>query len=415
MVCRLPGAGVSFFTHLARAHPAPGLVLSGRSVVATLNGMTTQVALRKCGDYSHDLEGHVEALLSNLGGLDRFVKPGQRVLLKPNMLTDSPPEKAITTHPQVVRALIRLLKARGITPSVADCSANAGKIEQVWERTGFKAMCAEEGVALLNMEKEGSLLFNVNGLSFTIAKPIIEADVVINVPKIKTHVLTVMTGGVKNMYGAVPGLQKTTLHKLYPSPAQFCRLLAAIYTRTKPALTVADAIVGMEGDGPSGGSAVPLGFIAASADSVALDTIVCRLLGIDPRSVLYLRELGKAGIGETEWDRIEVLGERPEDLTRAGFRQPNTFFLKFIPNWLVKLIGPYVWTRPSIGDRCIGCGQCILACPAGALSAPPRERPFLDPAKCIECCCCHEICQQKAIEMTPSPLLMTIRRLRERR
>ena len=210
-----------------------------------------RVALTRCASYSVGVQEAVEQLFALLGGLDAFVKPGQSVLIKPNLLSAREPVEAVTTHPEVVRALIRIVKKHGAEPSVADSSSNVIKIEDLWTRTGFRAVCVEEKVPLLNLEKAGSVACSVNGFSFTIAKPVTEADVVINVPKVKTHVLTIFTGAVKNMYGAVPGFQKASLHKSYPTPREFGDLMAAIYSRAKPHLSIADGIIGMEGDGPS--------------------------------------------------------------------------------------------------------------------------------------------------------------------
>src|ERR1035437_8912540 len=225
--------------------------------------MRTKVALAACPDYSpSNVQAAVETLVADLGGMAAWVRPGQTVLLKPNLLSARTPEQAVTTHPEVVRALIRSVKAVDGCPIVADSGMSVIQIERVWEKTGFKAMCAEESVPLVNLEKAGSVQFNRAGVVYSVAKPVLDAALVINVPKLKTHMLAALTNAVKNIYGTLPGFQKTMLRKQYPTPRQFCAFLAALYARVKPGLTISDAVVAMEGNGPSAGELVPLGFLA---------------------------------------------------------------------------------------------------------------------------------------------------------
>lgn len=370
------------------------------------------VALAQCASYGEALQPAVEALVDSLGGLGRFVKPGQSVLLKPNLLTGCAPEQGVTTHPEVVRALIRMLRQHGAEPSVGDSPNNVMKMEDVWDKSGFRAMCDRENVPLVNIEQSGAELFTVNGITFTVARAALEADVVINVPKVKTHVLTTLTAAVKNTYGLVPGFQKAKLHKLYPSARRFGEVVAAVYAKTRPALSVADAVEGMEGDGPSGGSKKALGFLAASADAAALDAVLCDILGIDPLTVPYFTPIRDAGTGETELAKIEVSGAPANSLKPASFAVPTTLRARLIPVWLVRLLAPFLWIRPSFLDRCVRCDRCVKACPVQALRREGDDKPVLDAAKCIGCCCCHEVCPAKAIHMQFSPLLALAQRLR---
>jgi uncharacterized protein (DUF362 family)/Pyruvate/2-oxoacid:ferredoxin oxidoreductase delta subunit len=376
--------------------------------------MPTRVILNRCADYSGVADA-MPRLLEALGGMGAFVKAGQSVLIKPNMLTDAHPDEAVTTHPEVVRAVIRLVKATGARPWVADSPANVANLAKVWERTGIQAVCREEDVPLVNLEKAGSQRFEKEGVQFTIATPVLEADAIITLPKVKTHLLTGFTGAVKNLYGVVPGLQKTSLHKSYPRTDDFSRMLVMVFAQVKPVLAIADGVVGMEGNGPSAGAPVRLGFLAASADAVALDAVLCRTLGLEVRKVLHLQAAHRAGLGEVDRARIAVEGDGLAALEPRKYRLPDTVPTYLIPRWAARLVKPLIWHRPDFTARCVFCGQCVKACPVGALRIEKGQRPVLTPSACIACCCCHEICPARAIEMQASPLVRLIERVRPRR
>ncbi len=375
--------------------------------------MRASVAVAACPDYQPaGVAAALAALVSRLGGLDGVVRTGQTVLLKPNLLSDKAPERAVTTHPEVARAVIRWVRARGGRPVVADSACSAIMIEQVWDRTGFGALCAAEGVPLLNLEQAGSVPFRCGRVSYSVAKPVLEADLVINLPKLKTHMLTGLTNAVKNVYGTLPGFQKTLLHRQFLAPRAFSGFLAELYARVRPGLTVCDAVVGMDGPGPSAGRPAPLGFLAASTDGVALDAALCRLLGLPLRAVPYLGLLERAGVGTVAADRIDRQGTLPEGWGRRRFRMPRTAYLNIVPAWLPRPLGRWMWIRPDFTEACVRCGRCLAACPMQALSLPDdgRSPPRLAASACIGCCCCHEVCPQRAVVMTQSLLL----RLRKR-
>ena len=372
--------------------------------------MQTRVAFSRCSSYDA-VEASLARLLHLIGGMEAFVKPGQSVLVKPNLLTDSTPEKAVTTHPEVVRAVVRAVRAAGAKPWIGDSPSNAVNLQRVWERTGMEAVCREEDVPLVSIEKAGSEEFDVSGIKFRIAREVLRADAIVSIPKVKTHVLTGLTCGVKNLYGTVPGYQKTVLHKLYPRRDEFADMLVAVYSRVKPVLTIADGVVGMEGNGPSGGAAIPLDFLAASADAVALDVVLARLLKLDFDDVSYLPAARRSGIGETEWERIEVVGESLRSLA-VRFQKAHIVPMHRIPAWMSSLLISFLWHRPLLTEKCVLCGQCVKACPTEALAQEKGRRPVLNAAACIGCCCCHEVCLARAVEMQASPLFRMIQAVR---
>jgi len=379
----------------------------------TLLRMTSRVLLARCSRYE-EAAGAIERLLSGLGGMGAFVRPGQTVLVKPNLLTDARPEEAVTTHPEIIRAVVRSVRAAGASPWVGDSPANVTDLSQVWEKTGMAAVCREESVPLVNLEKAGSETFRDGGISFTIARPVLESDAVISVPKVKTHVLTGLTCSVKNLYGVIPGFQKTALHKRHPRIREFSEMLALLYGRVKPVLAVADGVVAMDGDGPSAGRPFPLGIVGISPDGVALDSVVCRLMGMDPARILHLAAAERRGFGAGYGGGISVEGDA-EDLAPRPCRPPRTVPTERIPQWLIRCLAPVFWHRPDFGAACISCGKCVKACPANALRLEPGGRPVLDPPACIACCCCHEVCPARAIRMTSGPAFRLVNALRPRR
>ncbi len=334
---------------------------------------------------------------------------GKNIIVKPNMLSDKEPERAVTTHPEVVRAVIRALKAAGAVPAVADSPCSAVKLEKVWDKTGIRAVCAEEDVELINAEKSGSATFSYMGTGYSIAKPFVDADAIVNVPKLKTHVLTSMTAGVKNLYGTIPGYQKAQLHKRFPDVRSFSGLLASIYGNCTPVFNVLDAITGMQGEGPSAGERFDFGFLAVSRSAVALDFALAHLLRLPTKAIPYLPLLASPSSPEEFMEKVTFAGDFSKS-DSFEIRTPSTLRARLIPGWLVKLIDPFIWIRPKFHDNCISCGRCIEACPVEALSFDSDKKVLLNPNACIGCCCCHEICPVSAVEMTQSPLLNFVRK-----
>lgn len=358
------------------------------------------VSLERCPSYDPPIvRDAVRAAVELLGGIRRFVRTGQRVLLKPNLLVPRPPEDAITTHPALVAAMIALVQSVGATPVVGDSPGLVTQgIENVWRETGMAAVCEEAGVELLSFEAAGAEAVQVAGRTLHLSKAVTEADVVISLPKLKTHTMTVLTCAVKNLYGTLPGLGKADWHAKLPKPSTFQLLLVDVLEAARPALTVVDAVIGMEGDGPSAGSPKALGFLAASADPVALDTVCAHVVGLPADRIRYLAAAHERGLGVADMERIEIAGESPARLRPDEFRPARTTALQFVPEFLLDLVKPLVWVRPGFGAGCKQCGECVRKCPAGALTRG-ETAPVLDEDRCIECFCCHEICPESAVEL----------------
>jgi len=370
-----------------------------------LKRLRSKVAIADCTSYDINiLAVKLRETFDLLGGLNQYVQPGMRVLLKPNLISAKAPERAVTTHPELVAAMARQVRSLGARVVVGDSPGGAKRgIERVWENTGMKAMAEREGVELVNFEAAGAEKIRCNGRVYYIARPAVEADLIINLPKLKTHVLTLMTGAVKNVFGFVPGFRKGNYHKEYPKPDDFAEVIVDILSIKTPALTVLDAILSMEGDGPGSGTPRWTNLLIASHDPVAVDAVASEIIGLKPDKVPTTRIASDAGLGIGWPEMIDVVGRPLADVRISDFRLTSNRKLEVIPEFLWKLLGPYVWIRPAL-DRalCSRCGVCVSSCPTGALKLDGDKSPLFDYDICINCWCCHELCPSKSIYVRKS-------------
>ena len=360
------------------------------------------VAFRPCKAYDAALPAALDRLLEDLGTWEQLVPRGTVVLVKPNLLTDRTPDEAVTTHPTLLRAVVSRLQACGASVTVGDSPASAAQLARVWERTGVEAVCRELGVPLVSFEQRTARTVTRSGYTFQVAADALDAQLIVSLPKVKTHRLTTLTAAVKNLYGTLPGYQKTQRHKEYPQPAAFGRYVRALVDALPPILTIADGVIGMEGEGPSSGTPVTLGFLAASMSPVALDLALCRALRIPARRVPYLADDLAAGaeVG------LRLAGTPLTELALPAIKLPPPSPMRLLPGSLVSVVAPLVWVRPRFDSACIRCGRCVRACPVQALQLDAGEpTPRLAGSQCIGCCCCHEVCPARAIRMRQSPLL----------
>lgn len=217
------------------------------------------VIFAACCDYTTALPTAVEWIFNGAQWLSTASLSGKKVLVKPNMLTDRTPEQAVTTHPEFLRQVIRNLRRRGAQITVGDSPASAANLKSVWEKTGIADVCQQEGVALISFEQAGTEIIRQGGYEISIAKPALAADIILNLPKVKSHSLTILTAAVKNLYGVIPGYTKTILHRNHPQISDFGMLVKTIHSCLPPVWSIADGVIGMEGQGPANGTPVNLG------------------------------------------------------------------------------------------------------------------------------------------------------------
>lgn len=364
--------------------------------------MDTKVAIKRCEEYDETaVYTAVKEALGLLDGISKFVKRGEIILLKPNLLAGRPPEAAVTTHPAVVRAAIRLVREAGATPFVGD-SPGIGSALRIAEKCGILQVCKAEGVPFVDL-KTLCVAENPDGRTFKrleVAKEALEADGIINLPKLKTHAQMVVTLGVKNLFGCVPGKLKPQWHlSAGVESSHFAGMLLDLYGFLNPRLTIMDGIVGMEGNGPGSGDPRKTGLVLASGDAVAMDTVIAEIVGVKAEDVPILKEAGRRGLRGASLDGIAVLGEPVEAVRVKGFKLPpvsHTNFASRFPYFIDKRLRKALTARPHISDsECTLCAVCVEVCPAGVMTK--TERINIDYDRCIRCYCCQEMCPEGAI------------------
>jgi len=367
-----------------------------------------RVSLAALADYRPDrVRPALERLLAPLGGIGRFVRPGQRVLLKPNLLSAKAPELAVTTHPEIVRAVIELVQQAGGQVAVGD-SPGIGSPEQVARKAGILTVIEETGAHFAPFQE--SVPVRVGKGTFhqlELARDVLDAEVIINLPKLKTHQMMGLTCGVKNLFGAVVGMRKVRLHlQAGADKAFFALMLLDLAEHIAPALTIVDAVVGMEGNGPGSGDPVPIGALLAGASPLAVDSVACTLVGMNPQNVWTQLVARQAGRSESFLGNLELLGEPLAQLKRQNFRPAKSTDVTFgLPAPLKNRLKHALTARPEPNlQRCVRCGLCVSHCPPQVMEID-RDRLRIDHDGCIRCFCCQELCPYGAIDTEQGFLL----------
>ena len=340
-------------------------------------------------------------------GIAQDMRPDLKVVIKPNLIMAKSPSFPVTTHPLVIKAVVRWLKEQGVSHiTLAESSGglyNAEYMKNVYHVCGMKQL---EPDVTLNMDFSAQTVNCQKGFSnhsFHIITPILDADYVINICKLKTHAMTGYSGGIKNLFGTIPGLEKPQMHYRWPDIRDFSRMLLELAQTVNPQLTIIDAIDAMEGNGPTGGTSHPLHLLFAARDFYTQDYFAAGLMKLDPMEIEMIKQAVECGLANP--DEMELTGDLiPDDLT--PFLVPDAKKLDFtgaLPGFLQK---PFAFfarklfkSYPQLNEElCVGCGKCAESCPAHIIKIENKKAKFKKKG-CISCFCCQEMCPMKAISV----------------
>lgn len=366
--------------------------------------MSQKVAIVKCNSYipQQYLYEKIKYAIDLLGGMKKFVFPKEKILIKPNLLSAHKPDEAVTTHPEFVRAVIRLVKEQNAIPVIGDSPWSSQDIENIWSVTGMKKICTDEKVNLVNFATAGLKEIPIKDIpaveKIYISKVVDNVDGIISLPKLKTHNLTILTCAIKNLYGFIPGILKTEYHKIVPDAFSFSKLLRELLRHIKPRLTIVDSIIGMDGDGPVRGRIRDFGIVISGEDPIAIDTAIFRMMGLSAEKIpmiSVMRDIIKDS-------NIVLLGDT--EVVINNVKLPKTHFTVYIPKPMTTFASKFVSYWPKIDTaKCRLCLKCISACPVNAIARQENELRIVY-KYCIKCCCCIEACKYGAIRVTLSPL-----------
>ena len=372
----------------------------------------SKVIIQECSSYNtNSLIAKINSGMELIGGWSSFVRPGMKVLLKVNLIGPKSSETAAVTHCEFVRAITKILKKMDCTVWIGDSSGGAiagiAPTAQSFEVSGLNKVALEEGAEIKNFDREGVVECSIKadyGDKLYLAKPVFDADLVINLPKFKTHTAAIYTGALKNVFGFIPGLKKAEYHKLMPDPRNFGSMLVDIHENTKIALHIMDGITAMQGEGPTAGDVYNANKILISVDPLALDTVAANMIGLDIVDIPILNAARERKIGQWKLENIQVYGDYNSPPTLVDFKLPKRFNSKKKQNYkaLIKVID-FLKTRPKINlSSCKQCNMCVESCPVHAIDVDTKK---IDYSRCIECMCCHELCKYSAVELKKDNML----------
>ena len=372
--------------------------------------MDNKVYIVRCKNYAES-DAKMTSLIDLMGGMGRFAKPDEKIVLKVNLLREARPEAAVCTHPAVVAAIAALIKKEGADAVIADSPGggfryNEKTLDKIYRTSGMHQAAQQAGIELNRdtTSRPASYSEGILTKHFDIITPVYEAGAVFNLCKMKTHLFTMMTGAVKNIFGVVPGLSKPGYHAKLHDPRRFAGMLLDLARYISPRLSIMDAVLAMEGDGPGTGDPRQVGLLIGSENPLALDVVAGEIMGIDRQQNMILMEAEERNLRPNRVEDIEIIGADLAEVKIPDFRlpqvAPGNFGLDPMP-WHQQILQPFFKSaytvRPRvIWERCIACGSCIEGCPMEAVSFV-NEKAHIDDDKCIRCYCCHESCPEEAI------------------
>ncbi len=374
--------------------------------------MSEKVSIVKCSSYDKELVYKaVKKAIDLIGGLK--IKRNSKVLIKPNLLRPRHPKWQVTTHPEVIRAIIRILKQNKCKVYVGD-SPGFHEPFVTARVCGILDVCEQEKVPFVDFRKKKSYLYKdaVFMKRFDLTDFIDKVDYIINVPKLKTHVMMGATFAIKNTFGFMVGLNKSRMHFKLAEKEKFASMLVDLNNFIKPSLNIMDGVIGMEGNGPGNGDPKRVGIISASYDSLAMDITMCRVVGFDPLSILT-NKIALSRKDKNFMQDIEVVGEKNVRVKlKAASKRPLSFV---IPKGFARIANNLISSRPVIDyKKCKACEECIKICPAKTIVMKEyhfKKAAWIGKKNCIRCFCCHEICPHDAIDLKKSLIGEIIERI----
>ncbi len=359
---------------------------------------TNRVYLSSCSTYQEEavraaMLPMLESILKDNGFPGEYA--GKKVVIKPNLLAKRVPGAGVTAHPALVELAADYFVKRGAKVTIADSPGglyHPKLLERLYETTGMKKAADGSGAAL-NLDVSH---VEING--FPIIKPLAEADFVVSIGRLKTHMLCDMTAAVKNLFGSIPGTKKAEYHAKFPQKKDFCEMLVELCLANAPQVNIIDAIYCMEGNGPASGKIKKVGALCGSANPFALDLMCSHMMGYAPKEVLTVDISREKGLCPDTVSELSVIGAELSAFTHR-FKRPKASrsagLLKLLPRTIAARLKKE--RKPVILEKkCIGCGECVRSCPAETMEIVSKKA-IIHRENCIKCYCCQELCPQKAV------------------
>ncbi len=375
----------------------------------------SKVIIKKADSYDHGTLYTAVKEIMLWGRLQDKINRDTTILLKPNMLSRSAPEKAVTTHPAVVDAVIVVLKefgAKAENITIGDSSggpSNPAVLQANYTTCGYSLIAQQHGINLCTkLDEQAVKTDGVMVKEFELIRPAAECDVIINLAKFKTHVMTGMSGAVKNLFGTVPGLKKAEFHMRFPDKDNFANMIVDLRETVKPTFNIIDAVVGMEGDGPGSGTPRPLGFLLAGDNPYYVDLAISHMMGFEPYNLPIMKAAIDRNLAPANLPHGTVTGDMALFRPIENWVMPKSYQIDFsdkVPRpirWATPTVEKWLAPKPKIKKAaCIGCGKCRDICPQQVITIENRKAS-INIKNCIRCFCCHEMCPVKAIDVKRS-------------